>query len=225
MSRIKAEDRVGKIYGDLEALDCKRENGRAYLYCKCLLCGDKKWILAQWAAKGRGCNCERPHPKALDIAGKMSGRLTAVRNSGKRNRQNEIMWECECECGNTCLVSTNDFLSKGVRSCGCLRTEFRSQNGKAVMRAILDKNQKEGTRLDMISSKKPLHGNKSGVRGVRWDAARQKWYAGLILRGKTYYLGRYDNLEDAKKARERAEEELYGPILEKYGVKPGEPEE
>lgn len=42
--------------------------------------------------------------------------------------------------------------------------------------------------------------NKSGYKGVSWDATRGKWLAAIELMGRTYHLGRFVNLEDAVSA-------------------------
>ena len=47
--------------------------------------------------------------------------------------------------------------------------------------------------------------NKSGHRGVHWDKNRKKWFAQIQRNKKTTALGRFDNLEDAVKARKKAE--------------------
>lgn len=52
--------------------------------------------------------------------------------------------------------------------------------------------------------------SKSGVKGVYWHKAADKWCAKVIHRRKKYYLGLFDNLEDARKARNAKAEELHG---------------
>ena len=47
--------------------------------------------------------------------------------------------------------------------------------------------------------------NTSGRKGVSWDRSRNKWMASICIKQKTKYLGRFDNFEDAVKARELAE--------------------
>ena len=62
--------------------------------------------------------------------------------------------------------------------------------------------------------------NKSGVNGVHWDASRGKWNAmGYITvdgKKKGVYLGRFTDLEDAKLAREKWQEEE-GGFTERHG--------
>lgn len=43
-----------------------------------------------------------------------------------------------------------------------------------------------------------------------------KWRASLKFQGQDHYLGEYVNIEDAIKARHRAEEIYFAPLLEKY---------
>jgi len=52
--------------------------------------------------------------------------------------------------------------------------------------------------------------NKSGVKGVTWDAARGRWFASITINGKSKALGRFDEFEDAVAARRAAEEEYHG---------------
>ena len=45
--------------------------------------------------------------------------------------------------------------------------------------------------------------NTSGYRGVSWDKKRNKWYATITLENKTKNLGRYDDIIEAAKARDK----------------------
>jgi hypothetical protein len=46
--------------------------------------------------------------------------------------------------------------------------------------------------------------------GITYQQDREKWVAQIKKDNKTYYLGRFDNKEDAINARKQAEEELFG---------------
>lgn len=52
--------------------------------------------------------------------------------------------------------------------------------------------------------------NKSGHKGIYWAKDRQKWTVQVTINNKTKYIGRYDNLENAIKARKEAAEKYYG---------------
>lgn len=50
--------------------------------------------------------------------------------------------------------------------------------------------------------------NKSGVRGVHWDSARQRWSAGAKSNGRWHYAGRFKDLADAEAAAVKLRNEL-----------------
>lgn len=56
-----------------------------------------------------------------------------------------------------------------------------------------------------IVATKTYSNNTSGRKGVSWDKSRNKWTVSITVNKKTHYIGRYDNFEDAVKAREEAE--------------------
>ena len=52
--------------------------------------------------------------------------------------------------------------------------------------------------------------NKSGVPGVCWDKDANKWVAKITYKYKRIHLGRFEKLEDARKARKEAEIKYFG---------------
>lgn len=52
--------------------------------------------------------------------------------------------------------------------------------------------------------------NKSGFAGVSWYKRDKTWAANIELNGKAYYLGRYNNIEDAINAYKEKAIELFG---------------
>ena len=50
-------------------------------------------------------------------------------------------------------------------------------------------------------NKSMMSNNTSGVKGVVWDKDRNKWRAQIMIDGMQIYLGLFENLEDAKRAR------------------------
>lgn len=70
----------------------------------------------------------------------------------------------------------------------------------------------DGTYIPGLTSKLSKR-NKTGVKGVRWDKERLKWAASIYFKGKCYQLGRFDDIEDAIKARKSAEEKFFEPVV------------
>lgn len=53
-----------------------------------------------------------------DLTNQKFGMLTVKRLSNIR-KNNHTCWECECDCGNTVIVTSQDLINKRTTSCGC----------------------------------------------------------------------------------------------------------
>lgn len=130
------------------------------------------------------------------------------RNFGKLKPQKCIeagryfKYLCLCECGNTTIVRADSLLSGDTISCGC--------NVKSIMQPYLV----DDTNLLRLNNK-PSITSETGVRGVTLTATG-KYKAVITCQKQRHYLGTFESLDEAKKARERAEEEYFKPMLEKY---------
>ena len=66
--------------------------------------------------------------------------------------------------------------------------------------------------------------NTTGITGVRFDRQRMKWVAYLQTDKKIKYNKRFDNKEDAIRARLKAEKEYFGEfapqrhLFKEYGI-------
>lgn len=58
-------------------------------------------------------------PKKIDLTGQPFGRLVVIREYG-RSKNGAVLWLCKCECGNECVVSSDNLRKQHTRSCGCL---------------------------------------------------------------------------------------------------------
>ncbi len=133
-------------------------------------------------------------------------------------KRNFYYWKCKCDCGNEIIISGKRLKDGRINDCKeAKRNEVKSYT-KIGNEFKKEKILKEGTRLDNLSGKLSK-ANTSGVRGVSFKKDKNKYKATIGFKGRTYFLGYYDKLEDAKKAREKAEEKFYKPILEKYNYK------
>jgi hypothetical protein len=71
--------------------------------------------------------------KFIDLTGNKYNRLT-VSKRDENNKNNEAMWRCKCECGNTRIVSSRNLKSGRVKSCGCLKEEASHKTNYKTLR-------------------------------------------------------------------------------------------
>ena len=62
-------------------------------------------------------------PAKRDLTGLKVGKLTVIKENGKKN--GKIVWQCKCECGNITNVLGTSLTKKDkpTQSCGCLQKE------------------------------------------------------------------------------------------------------
>lgn len=82
-----------------------------------------------------------------------------------------------------------------VNGCGC---DNRKENLRVATRRENGCNQKK--RSD----------NSSGKTGVSWDSSRHRWRVQIMVNYRAKTIGRFKNLEDAKRVRMIAEAEYFG---------------
>lgn len=132
--------------------------------------------------------------KGYDLTGMKFGDLIAVKPTAHRSKDRSIYWECKCTaCGKSKEIPANQLMRGVQTSCGCKRkSRLQETNGYV-----------DGTCLKMIFSDKVSQNNTSGYKGVYQK--RGKWAAKIQYKKKIHYLGEFDKLEDAVKARKIAE--------------------
>lgn len=219
---MKTDDLMGKKIGLLHLLkkESRGEAGkkRIYIYCKCD-CGNFKWIRADALTKKNptescGCLSEETKFKMDDITNKRFGRLIAINPTENRDKYNgAVIWKCKCDCGNITYVSISNLQKGSIVSCGCYKKEYQVNHGQEIGEINVKRNIKDGTNIRAISRTKLLKNNKSGVTGVCWDKACEKWVAQIEFKKKHYNLGKFKNKKDAIAAREKAKEELHNKYL------------
>lgn len=65
--------------------------------------------------------------KFIDLTGKRFTRLTVIKYDGVASN-NQSMWICKCDCGNTSKVMYGNLTNGSTKSCGCLRKEKKIKN-------------------------------------------------------------------------------------------------
>lgn len=131
--KIKAEDMIGKRFGLLVVKSMVPESQAPnqkhdYWLCNCD-CGTKDYLVYGVAlrrkrgTKSCGCyNREMSHIKnTIDISGYKYGHLTVLKqHDGKTDSRGSVLWDCVCDCGNHCTVSSNALRTGNTISCGCV---------------------------------------------------------------------------------------------------------
>lgn len=57
-----------------------------------------------------------------DLTGEKFERLTVIRQQG-RDKHLNVIWECICDCGEKCHITTQSLTSGNTKSCGCFKVE------------------------------------------------------------------------------------------------------
>ena len=92
-------------------------------------------------------------PLINDLTGRVFGKLTVIEQTSER-KNNNVVWKCQCECGNIHLVKSSVLLSGSTTSCGCAGRG----NGKA--------NDLSGQKFGLLTAIEPTEQRKS--RSVVW---------------------------------------------------------
>ncbi|HFD4838433.1 TPA: AP2 domain-containing protein [Streptococcus pyogenes] len=65
-----------------------------------------------------------------DLTNQRFGRLTVLRDIGKRTPKKSILWHCLCDCGRATFVRGDHLKNGKIKSCGCLNDELKRQRYK-----------------------------------------------------------------------------------------------
>lgn len=202
------KDLTGRRFGRLvclEPTDQRGKSGGTVWRCRCD-CGNTCFAVSTQLTNGykKSCGCWG-HPPLKDFIGKRFGQLTVLSYAGKRAGMHR--WKCRCDCGKETIVGQTLLQTGKTKSCGCLQAASIVENLKLC----------DGTSVAKLeaSKRRTLSSNTSGYTGVYRSAKSGKWQAQITFKGKTYYLGAYEKLEDAVKARRRGEE-MHDDFLDWY---------
>lgn len=212
-TRVKPgqKDLTGIRFGRLVCLEPTDERGKSggtVWLCKCD-CGNTCQAVSTQLTNGykKSCGCWG-HPPLKDFIGKRFHKLEVIDYAGKRAGMHR--WLCRCDCGNETVVGQTLLQTGKTKSCGCLQETQIFENLKLC----------DGTSVTILeaSKKKLLQSNKSGYTGV-YQKPDGRWCAQITFKRKTYYLGTYDDIEDAVRARKRGEEMHDNFLLDYYAKK------
>ena len=176
--------------------------------CKCD-CGNTIAVPSQSLRNGKAISCGCQKRRTKDYTGLHFGRLTLLEKTN-RTGKNGYIYKCQCDCGNIIYRPISLIKSGGIKSCGCLAQNMNKEKIKRMREA----NHVEGTAVGNIASRKLAKNNTSGHTGVARSG--DYWKAQITFKGVHYYLGSSKDKNEAIRAREAAEKELFGTFLKWY---------
>ena len=183
---------------------------------ECLNCssGVKRQILANLkSGRSKSCGCLQK-----EIASKM------LRQHGKSHTSTYRIWlSMNRRCENENHVAYKNYGGRGITVCPRWKESFENfleDMGERPANMQIDRinNNKgyflENCRWATVSennfNRRVQENNKSGKTGVFWDKKRNKWCAQIIKNSKNYFVGRFENFDEAVEARKQAEIQFFG---------------
>ncbi len=213
MLEDKIGTRIGSIILDTE-LPVDEKRRRRWL-CKCD-CGGEIIINSAQLRRGYPDNCGcKKHVMRSNLTGQIFGKLYVIGPSdrrGPRGKRTVPLWECRCECGEICYKATDTLTNPNESMC------VKCADMVHIAKARAQAGFTEGTQVSKLKSTKPSAASTSGVRGVSFHKRDGLWRAQIGFKGQRISLGYYHTMTEAVKARQRAEEELYGTFLESHKI-------
>lgn len=197
----KATDLVGRTFGQLTVIErAENKKSRVCVKCRCS-CGNIIEAPARNLIEGKikSCGClPRMRSRKMDITGRRYGKLVALYPTGEINSVGAAIWKCRCDCGNEVDVSVA-MLNKGNnKSCGCLKEKSKRQVRDRLH--VVD-----GTCIEWLKGREKRSDNTSGFRGV-FKKKNGKYTVSIGFKKKIYYVGIYEDFNDAVEAKLRMEE-------------------
>ena len=125
-SKIKPGDRFSKLV--VLERDFERKSKHSYYKCQCD-CGAIISVAGSNLLSGNSTKCASCSYTARkkNLIGQTFERLTVVsENKTKKSlfEYSRSFWNCQCICGNSCVVDTYSLTSGHTKSCGCLQKEI-----------------------------------------------------------------------------------------------------
>ena len=127
-----------------------------------------------------------------DLTGERFGRLVVLCDDGTRDKHRNVMWKCQCDCGNIKYVRTIHLTHKKhpVRSCGCLQKEITKEiwENEEYRQMMSDKireqwqdeefRQMQNDRLEKLWKDKDFRQMQTDKAKERWQDEEMKWKMG-----------------------------------------------
>lgn len=140
----------------------------------------------------------------VDLTGRVFGHLTVLKKDTKRGKHGEVIWICQCDCGNRTHTKAANLLNGSATSCGHV--------GTARIKKYLEDEKKanpDGTRLVLLGDKASKNST-TGERNISVVNYRgETRYRVAVMYQRKQHGGVYTTLEDAIAARELIREKYW----------------
>lgn len=214
--RHNYKDISGLRSGRLIAIELSKINSRgAFWVCICD-CGNKSIVIGSNLRNGRtkSCGCLR---KELLIKRNTSHNMS-------KSAPYRTWRAMKNRCYNKKHPQYHDYGGRGVAVCDRWLNSFENfysdMGDKPTSQHSIDKIDNNGnyepkncrwaTATQQVRNQRISKRNTSGFTGVSFQTSTKKWRADIKVSEAHIYLGSFDNLEDACKARKDGEERYWG---------------
>lgn len=65
--------------------------------------------------------------KLIDLTGQRFNMLVVLERHEQRSTNGQLMWVCQCDCGNKAIYSTGQLRSGTIKACGCLKAPTKKE--------------------------------------------------------------------------------------------------
>lgn len=72
--------------------------------------------------------------KIIDLTNQTFGQLQVLEDTGRRTKDRNVIWKCQCSCGNIVEISSHT-LRQGQISCGCNKSKGELKIAQLLMEA------------------------------------------------------------------------------------------
>ena len=121
------KDLTNKKFGPLTVIALDEEKTalkkRAFWFCKCDKCNEIHSVRSDSLQKITRCpNDNSKETLRKNEIGNRYGKLLVIKQANKTNKNGNIFWECQCDCGNIITVNGIDLRRGHSTSCGCIKS-------------------------------------------------------------------------------------------------------
>lgn len=110
-------------------------------------------------------------PNKIDLTGNRYGKLVVLSEMLGRNIHGNILWLCQCDCGNTKAIIGGSLKNGSTTSCGChglsMLAKNRSTHGNSSRNIRSKEYQAWDAMIQRCTNSKSVHYSDYGGRGIK----------------------------------------------------------